>query len=133
MAYILTEKLWYTADRKTAVSDGDPRAAFLIGPAGRELSDDEARRLGLKSKQPQENKKKQTPPNKGVSFPPAVKGSEGEPSAVDSLPHDFPAAALLRAAGLVTVTAVSTHPNLIQISGIGKATAARIREALRTP
>ena len=47
MAYTLKEKLWYTADKGKAVKGGDLKAAFLIGPKGFVISDDEAARLGL--------------------------------------------------------------------------------------
>lgn len=64
MAYILTEKLWYTADRKSVVPDGDPRAAFLLGCAGLDIPDAEAERLGLKGDAPAENKGMTPPANK---------------------------------------------------------------------
>lgn len=75
MAYQLTEKLWYTADKKSVVPDGDPRAAFLLGLPGRLIGDDEAVRLGLvanepkpteeKAAEPAANKAKRKPANKG--------------------------------------------------------------------
>lgn len=129
MAYLLTKKLWYTADRKTAVPDGDPRAAFLLGPAGLEISDAEAARLGLKGAAPAANKGAQPPANKGLTFAPEVKGSEGADNS-DLLPDDFPAVDLLREAGLLTQTAVR-ETDVTRIKGIGKATARQIDEALR--
>lgn len=128
MAYVLTEKLWYTSDRKTAVPDGDPRAAFLLGPAGLEISNAEAERLGLKGTTPPANKKMPAPENKGFSFPPEVKDSEGANDS-DLLPDDFPAVDLLRGAGLTTLTAVR-NADVTKIKGIGKATARQISEAL---
>lgn len=46
----LDRKLWLTADRGKVVEDGDPKAAFLLGVAGSDVPDDEAKRLGLTSK-----------------------------------------------------------------------------------
>lgn len=136
MAYVLTEKLWYTSDRKTAVPDGDPRAAFLLGPAGLEISDAEAERLVLKGTTPPANKKMPAPENKGgFSYEPEVKGNEGvssggdEPPGGDELPDDFPAVDLLRGAGLTTFTAVRVT-DVTKIKGIGKAMARQIGEAL---
>ena len=46
----LDRTLWLTADRNEVVEDGDARAAFLLGTAGKEIPDAEAERLGLTSK-----------------------------------------------------------------------------------
>ena len=128
MAHILTEKLWYTADKSPVVPDGHPDAAFLLGTAGYDIPDAEAERLGLKGATPPANKKMPAPENKGFSFPPEVKDSEGANDS-DLLPDDFPAVDLLRGAGLMTVTAVR-NADVTKIKGIGKATARQIAEVL---
>lgn len=46
----LGETLWYTVDRSEVVPDGDPRAAFLLGTAGKRVPLEEAERLGLVKK-----------------------------------------------------------------------------------
>lgn len=43
----LDRKLWYTSDHSEVVEDGDPRAAFLLGSKGKQISQAEAERLGL--------------------------------------------------------------------------------------
>ena len=43
----LDRKLWYTADRSRVVEDGDPRAASLLGTAGKEVELEEAIRVKL--------------------------------------------------------------------------------------
>jgi len=43
---IVTRHVWRTEDGRL-VEDGDPEAAFLAYPAGSELGDAEAERLGL--------------------------------------------------------------------------------------
>lgn len=70
MPYVLTEKLWLTTDKETAVKDGDPKAHFLLGSKGHVISDDEAVRLGLVNYQ--EQKKEEPKANKAV-FPPETK------------------------------------------------------------
>ena len=42
-------RLWLTADRETVVEEGDSRAAFLLATPGDEVSDDDAKRFGLKA------------------------------------------------------------------------------------
>lgn len=110
------------------VPDGDPRAAFLLGTAGLDIPDAEAERLGLKGTTPPANKMRPAPENKGFSFPPEVKDSEGATDS-DLLPDDFPAVDLLRGAGLTTKTAVR-NADVTKIKGVGKATARQISEAL---
>lgn len=46
----LGETLWLTDDRSEVVADGDPRAAFLLGTAGKRVTVEEAERLGLVKK-----------------------------------------------------------------------------------
>ena len=43
----LDRKLWYTEDHSRVVEDGDPRAAFLFGTAGKEVELEEAIRVKL--------------------------------------------------------------------------------------
>lgn len=44
---VLDRKLWLTADRNHVVEDGSPKARFLLGTEGTQLSLEEARRLDL--------------------------------------------------------------------------------------
>lgn len=82
MAYTLTEKLWYTADKSKAVKDGDLKAAFLIGPKGFVISDNEAERLSLvKPVEPENN------PVEGSSVFSQIKLANGE-SVVDETNED---------------------------------------------
>jgi len=69
MATVADRKLWLTDDRSETVEDGDPRAAFLLCSAGDEVSDEDAKRYGVKSKAKSANKEQAPPANKGgVSF-----------------------------------------------------------------
>lgn len=45
--YRLTEKLWLTEDGTKAVKDDDVRARTLLGIAGDEIPEEQARQLGL--------------------------------------------------------------------------------------
>jgi hypothetical protein len=47
MAYRVVGHKWWTADRTRLVDTGDPDAAFLAFPAGTDLAESEARRVGL--------------------------------------------------------------------------------------
>lgn len=60
--------------------------------------------------------------------PPANKAAF--PATDKALPPGFPAADLLRAAGLTTLAAVRACPDLTAVKGVGRATAEKIREAL---
>lgn len=66
--FTLTERLWYTADKTAVVSDGDLKAAFLLGVEGSQISDEEATRLGLSETKAEPkkraNKKAKAPANK---------------------------------------------------------------------
>lgn len=51
MASITVDRrLWLTEDGETLVEDGDPKAAFLWANEGREVREDEAKRVGYKPK-----------------------------------------------------------------------------------
>jgi hypothetical protein len=63
--YIADRKLWLTADREQVVEEGDSRAAFLLAAPGDEVSDEDAKRYGLKSKPKSEDKQAPAPANKG--------------------------------------------------------------------
>ena len=45
--YELKARTWLTADRATAVPDGDPAAAFLLGNEGTKITEKQAIELGL--------------------------------------------------------------------------------------
>lgn len=44
---IATKRIYLTEDKKSAVYEGDVRAAFLLAGIGGEIKDAEAKRLGL--------------------------------------------------------------------------------------
>ena len=47
MGFTLDRRLWLTADQSRVVEDGDPAAAFLLGSAGKRVTDEVAKRYGL--------------------------------------------------------------------------------------
>ena len=65
----LDRTLWLTADRDKVVEDGDPKAAFLLGTAGKDVPDDEAKRLGITEKKAPAAKQTPAPANKARSAP----------------------------------------------------------------
>ena len=65
----LDRTLWLTADREKVVEDGDPRAAFLLGTAGKDVPDAEAQRLGITGKKAPAAKQAPEPANKARSAP----------------------------------------------------------------
>lgn len=73
----LDRTLWLTADKAKVVEDGDPKAAFLLGTAGKDVPDAEAERLGLSGKPkaaekqaaPAEDKQAAEPANKARKAP----------------------------------------------------------------
>ena len=71
----LDRTLWLTADRDRVVEEGDPEAAYLLGTAGKEIPDDEAKRLGLSGKSktseaaPAEEKESEPADNKQAAAP----------------------------------------------------------------
>jgi hypothetical protein len=46
-------RLYLAADQQTVVEDGDPRAAFLLATPGTEISEADAKRLGLSEEEGQ--------------------------------------------------------------------------------
>lgn len=47
MTYLVTEHKWWNADKTVLLPNGHPDAAFLAYPAGTDLAESEAIRLGL--------------------------------------------------------------------------------------
>jgi hypothetical protein len=80
--FVTDRKLWLTADKSEVVEDGDPRAAFLLASAGKEIDAETAERYGLSGKakggKPNAEAKAVTAPpeNKAVKAPAATKGKE---------------------------------------------------------
>ena len=65
----IEQHVWKTADGRL-VQDGDPDAAFLEYPAGMELADDLARKVGLLVDEPKPAKKAAAKPaDKSASKP----------------------------------------------------------------
>lgn len=58
-------RLWLTSDGKRLVEDGDPDATTLFAGEGDEVSDEDAKRYGLKAKAPAANKEAEPAANKG--------------------------------------------------------------------
>lgn len=61
---IVDRKLWLTADRERVVEDGDPDSAFLFATPGDEITEDVAKRYGLKQTAPRANKQAAPPATK---------------------------------------------------------------------
>lgn len=74
MTVIASEKLWLTADRSRVVPDGDAEAAFLFCTPGKAISDDDAKRYGVKAKAKPANKEADPPANKSGSGVTITKG-----------------------------------------------------------
>jgi hypothetical protein len=56
MPYTADRRLFLNADKSAVVEEGDASAAFLLAAPGDELTDDEAKQYGLKSKGKAEDK-----------------------------------------------------------------------------
>lgn len=66
---IADRKLFLTADRERVVEEGDPDAAFLLAAPGKQISDADAERYGLKPKAKAEAKQADEPDNKEAPAP----------------------------------------------------------------
>lgn len=83
---IVDQRIYRTADGRLC-SEGDPEAAFLVYPAGTELSDEEARRAGLlEEKKPAAkmadklaDKAADKPADKAFSMPAETRRGPGRP------------------------------------------------------
>lgn len=62
--HIADRKLWLTADKERVVEDGDPAASFLFATPGDEISDEDAKRYGVKAKSKPADKQAPAPANK---------------------------------------------------------------------
>ena len=67
MGHIVDRKLWLTADKDQVVEDGDPGASFLFASPGDEVTDEDAKRYGLKGGAKPQDKQALVPANKGVA------------------------------------------------------------------
>lgn len=70
MATTVDRKLWLTADKERVVEDGDPAGAFLFATPGDEVSDEDAKRYGLKAKGKPADKQAPAPADKQRQAPP---------------------------------------------------------------
>ena len=80
MTYHVTRRLFHTEGKDRLVFEDDPQARFLAFPAGTELADEEARRLGVaeferKMATPSQDKMARPPRNK-LGPRPADKSTE---------------------------------------------------------
>ena len=66
---IADRRLYLTADRERVVEEGDPDAAFLFVTPGKEVSDADAERYGLKPKAKAEAKQADESDNKEAPAP----------------------------------------------------------------
>jgi hypothetical protein len=73
MTYRVESHKWWTGDRSRLVGDGDPDAAILAFPAGTELAESEAVRLGLLTVPAA--KIRATPPSNKMGRAPATKAA----------------------------------------------------------
>lgn len=62
-------KLYLTADRERVVEEGDPEAAFLLAAPGKEISDADAEKYGLKPAPAAEEKEAAPADNKQAAAP----------------------------------------------------------------
>lgn len=62
---VADKRLWLSADRETVIADGDPRAAFLLCSPGDEVTDEDAKRYGIKAAAKPADKQSAPPSNKG--------------------------------------------------------------------
>lgn len=77
--YLLPARTYLTKNMQRAVKAGDKRAAYLLGPAGREIPLQQAHDLGVvklyadddkkKQQEPPDKKAKGAPPNKAAKVP----------------------------------------------------------------
>jgi DNA-directed RNA polymerase alpha subunit len=116
---------WY--DDHDALSLIDAGIAKPTDEAGKQAyADYRARKLAdPKPAKPSKPEKPSAP--EPLDTPPAAPTST---QAVDSLDLDEATIKVLKAAGLQTVGDVLSHPDLTEIQGIGKATAAKILKAV---
>lgn len=63
MAVTVDRRLWLDAEGNL-VEDGDPKAAFLWGTKGTEVTDDEAERRGYKARSKPRDKQRSAPRDK---------------------------------------------------------------------
>lgn len=57
-------KLWLTSDKERVVEDGHPEAAFLFASEGDEITDEDAKRYGVKQAAAPANKARGASANK---------------------------------------------------------------------
>jgi hypothetical protein len=75
VTYVVRGRWYWTADKSRLVGEGDPEAAFLAYPAGTEIPDGEAKRVGLPAgaaakmaPKPQDKMVQGTPKNKTITL-----------------------------------------------------------------
>lgn len=66
---IADRRLWLTADRERVVEEGDPEAAFLFATPGKEISDADAEKYGLKPAKAKAAEAKQAEPAEDKQAP----------------------------------------------------------------
>lgn len=121
---VADRRLCVTADRSEVVEEGDVRAAWLLASEGRTIGPSDVERYGLsvKSGKVVIGGVKQTAPSENKM----VAASENK--ARENLPEDIPGREALLAAGVESIGDLERVEDLTEIVGIGRATAAKIRE-----
>lgn len=111
--YRLTERLFVNADKSQVVEAGSAEAAYLLGGPGAEISEADVDKYGL------------------LASGPDIPDIAEAPSVIQGkLPPEFPGYAWLVESGITTYAKLRKVGDVTTVSGIGKATAQKIAEAL---
>lgn len=119
-------RLYLSADKEVVVEEGDRRAAFLFATPGYEVLAGDVERYGLAV----DDGRIVLPGAPTTREPEEVAEVEVEAAKDPPLPDDLPAREELLATGITTLDEVASHPDLTQVDGIGRATAAKIADYL---
>lgn len=118
-------RLYLTSDRSGVVEESDPRSAWLLCAAGRDVGATDVERYGLTVV----DGRVVLPGMKAVPVPENKMVGLVEDKAT-GLPDDFPGRDSLLAAGIDSIESATGVDDLEAIPGIGKATAKKIRAYL---
>lgn len=129
-AMICDRRLYLTADKDEVVEADDARASFLFATPGYEIPAGDVERFGLQVVDGVVILAGSATPSGATEEATPAPVPEDPPAPAGDLPDDLPGREALVAAGLVTIESLGDVEDLTAIQGIGKATAARIREYL---
>lgn len=130
---IADRDLYLNADKSKVVEEGDPAMAFVFVGKGGTVSNEDVEKYGLTFGSSETEKAKETSAPaasvapESASVEPQETGAKGKVS--DDLPDDFPGFESLVEAGYETLTSVkdASDEDLLEVTGIGKATLDKIR------